>query len=252
MRKTQREVLAGATDPFGFALTVDVGEGLERLEFYRYRFRRRLLRRGDPVVDFLEGAALRHPLVDRLLDLVEPTRFVLFGFMGLTSLVLTAFFPPPAERVPLQTWTALLLLVLLFAALFHLSGTASWHGLEHKAANFLEEHFRDPGPADEESVYQGLKRASVLHPWCGSLDSFLFLGSLVFFGSLLPLSAAFALAPLSVVFRHPEGLRRALLPLQRLTVREPGERKLRFVAKALSEYLREAEGLEPGRAEGAG
>lgn len=247
MRSARPEVLAGIADPFGFALTVDRGERLERLEFARYRFRRRVLSRGDPVMDLLEGLAERHPVVDRLLDLVEPTRFVLFGFMGLTSLVLSAFFPAPAEGASFQAWTAVFPLAFLLATLLHLSGTAAWHGLEHKAANFLEEHFRNPGPTDEESVYERLKRASVLHPWCGSLDAFLFLGSLVFFGSLLPLSAASVLAPLPVVFRHPEGLRRAFLPLQRLTVREPGERELRFVAKALSEYLRGLEDSEPAQ-----
>lgn len=248
-RDAAPKVLSGMADPLGFALTVDKGEGLERLEFYRYRFKRRPLRHGDLVMDFLEGLAERHPLVDRLLDLVEPTRFVLFGFMSLTSLVLGAFFPAPAEKVPLQTWAALLPLALLLASFLHLSGAASWHGLEHKAANFLEGRFRSPGPTDEENVYQGLKKASVLHLWCGSLDFFLFLGSLVFFGSLLPLNAALVLAPLPVVFRHPEGLRRALLPLQRLTVREPGERRLRFAAKALSEYLRGLEDPEPAQAE---
>lgn len=250
-RDAAPKVISGMADSLGFVLTVDRGEGLERLEFYRYRFKRRLLRHGDPVMDFLEGLAERHPLVDRLLDLVEPTRFVLFGFMGLALLVLNAFFPPPAERIPLQAWAALLPLALLFAAFLHLSGAASWHGLEHKAANFLEERFRSPGPTDEESVYRGLKEASVLHLWCGSLDSFLFLGSLVFFGSLLPLNAALVLAPLPIVFRHPESLRKALLPLQRLTVREPGERRLRFVAKALSEYLQGLEGPEPMRTEKA-
>ncbi len=228
--------ISGMAGPTGFSLTVDREDRMERLIFERYRFERRTIPK-DPLLSFWDNALEKVPL----LRWIDPVRFSFFGAITLVSLLAFHYFST-LEITASQVDTPIAFgplgaIFLLIGALIHLSGTASWHGLEHRTLTLLNHHFEHPGPADEESLYQRLKTTSPINPWCGSNDAISYLLLLAALTHLFPVPIAITLAFLPFAFAHPLSLRKGLSVFQWLFVGPAREKQLRFVARSLSQYL---------------
>lgn len=162
---------------------------------------------------------------------------------ALFNIALSLFFfqdkPMPFHKTILAFGISYALAVLFL----RITGVVRWHALEHKSAHVLEDIWRGRlalSDLSEDNLVQALKKASPLHPWCGSLYMIIFIFAASVLFSLLPSGPAFLGSLVAIYFLWGiEPLNRLLLPAQIPFVAEPREEQYRVGARGVLGILEE-------------